>query len=145
MVVFDLPDVVPLTGNYVHEAGLSARITTTAGDYTTDELGHDFDLAFLSAIIHANSADANVELVKKCRRALRAGGRIVVQEFVIDDTRTSPPFGALFALNMLVATAAGDTYTEAEIRRWLSAASFGDTQRIDPPIAETTLLVARAE
>ncbi len=145
VVVFDLPDVVSLTGNYVREAGLSGRITTTAGDYNADELGREFDLAFVSAILHANGPDENVELFKKCRRALRTGGRIVVQDFIIEDDRTSPPFAALFALNMLVATAAGDTYTEAEVMQWLSAASFGDTRRIDPPTAETTLLVSRAE
>lgn len=142
-VVFDLPDVVPLTQRYIKEAGFANRIRTTAGDYNTDELGRDFDLAFLSAVIHSNSPDENEELFGKCWRALKPGGRIVVQDFIVDDNRTSPPMAAVFALNMLVATRGGDTYTQAEIEGWLEAAGLVEPVRTDPPEVGTALLMAR--
>ena len=142
-VVFDLPTVVPLTEEYVKRARMSARITAASGNFTSDELGRDFDLAFLSQVLHSNSPDENLALFKRCHRALNPGGQMVIQEFVVDENRSSPASHVLFALNMLVATRAGDTYTESEIREWLSAASFEDTRRIDPPGTNTTLLVAR--
>jgi hypothetical protein len=43
----------------------------------------------------------------------------------MSEDRTSPPAGALFALNMLVGTEAGDTYTEAEVRGWMERAGLG--------------------
>ncbi|MBI2843512.1 MAG: methyltransferase domain-containing protein [Armatimonadetes bacterium] len=141
-VVFDLPDVVGLTEKYVQQAGMSGRITTASGDFHADEFGGGFDLVFLSAIIHMNSPEENIRLFKKCRRALREGGRIVVQDFIVEESRVSPPHGAIFALNMLVATPSGDTYTEAEVTAWLQAAGFAPPTRIDPPGIGTTLLIA---
>ncbi len=134
-VVFDLPDVVPLTQKYVAEAGLSDRVSTSSGDFSRDELGRDFDLAFISQILHMNSPEENIELFRKCFRALRPGGTIVIQEFVIDEGRTSPVQAAVFALNMLVATRAGDTYTESEIGGWLAEAGFEGMTRADAPSA----------
>ena len=46
----------------------------------------------------------------------------------MDESRTDPPAGAVFALNMLVNTRAGDTYTEAEMGDWLRDALEIDTE-----------------
>lgn len=143
-VVFDLPQVVPITQGYIERAGMASRVTTAAGDYTADELGRDFDLVLLSQILHSNSPSENLELLARCRRALRRAGRIVIQEFVVDESRTSPANAVIFALNMLVGTRAGDTYTQSEITAWLDAAGFADVRRIDPPSGATALLVAAA-
>jgi ubiquinone/menaquinone biosynthesis C-methylase UbiE len=129
--VFDLPNVVPLTRKYVEQAGLSERIGTVTGNYNEDELGKGFDLAFLSAIIHANSFDQNQKLVSKVSRALNPGGRIVISDFIMEDNRFQPVFGAFFALNMLVGTTGGDTYTESEIKSWMEKAGIFFTERIE--------------
>lgn len=42
----------------------------------------------------------------------------------MDTSRTKPPAGALFALNMLVNTPAGDTYTFDEVKHDLETAGF---------------------
>lgn len=141
-VIFDQPDVVPLTQKYAAEAGLADRISTVTGDFNVDELPSGFDLAFLSQVLHSNSREECAELIKRAWRALNPGGRIVVQEFVIDENRASPPQAAMFSLNMLVGTPAGDTYTEREIRAWLEDAGFVDIRRIDPEGTGTTMLVA---
>ncbi len=131
--LFDLPQVTEMAKRYVTEAGVEGLIDFTAGDYTKDaSLGSGFDLAFLSAIIHSNSPATNESLVRKCYDALNPNGRIVIQDFIMDDDRTGPIMGALFALNMLVATRDGDTYTENEIRGWLEKAGFSRIQRLEP-------------
>ena len=56
---------------------------------------------------------------------------IVIKDFVMDQDRLEPPFGALFALNMLVGTDHGDTFTETEIRGWLKGAGFGKVERLE--------------
>jgi ubiquinone/menaquinone biosynthesis C-methylase UbiE len=141
-VIFDLPEVLPLTASYLKEAGLSARVALAAGDYDRDPLGDGFDLVFLSAILHSNSPEGNRELIRKAAAALTPSGQLVVQEFIVDEDRTGPPFAALFALNMLVGTAAGDTYTEAEVRRWMEEAGVSGLTRQDTPFG-TTLIVGR--
>ena len=44
-----------------------------------------------------------------------------------------PVYGAEFAINMLVATSEGDTYTEEEINKWLSNAGFEKIRKMDLP------------
>ena len=51
-----------------------------------------------------------------------------IQEITIvgdDQDRTFPPQGTLFAINMLVNTKGGDTYTFNEIKDTLETAGFG--------------------
>ena len=48
----------------------------------------------------------------------------------------------LFALNMLVGTAAGDTYTETEARQWMTEAGLSGVVRTDTAFG-TTLLTGR--
>ncbi|HAM35690.1 MAG TPA: acetylserotonin O-methyltransferase [Elusimicrobia bacterium] len=142
--VFDLPQVAPLTRRYISREGLSGRVAVRAGDYEKDPLPKGFELVLLSAIIHSNSPTANIRLLRKCRRSLNPGGRIVIQDFVMNPDRTAPAFGAIFALNMLTATAAGDTYTESEIRSWLKQAGFGSIKRRDTPFASTLIVGSRS-
>lgn len=140
--VFDLPNVLPLTAQYVRRAGLQDRVALVAGDYDTDGLGCGFDLVFLSAIIHSNAPQANRALLRKGVAALNPGGQLVVQDFIVDEDRTGPPFGVLFALNMLVGTRAGDTYTESEVRHWMEDAGLDGIARVDTAFG-TGLIVGR--
>ncbi|HSB80994.1 MAG TPA: methyltransferase, partial [Candidatus Methylomirabilis sp.] len=141
-VVLDLPKVILLTCEYISREGLSDRVRTAVGDYEKDELGTGFDLVFLSAIIHSNSPRLNRELIRKAVNALNPSGQLVVQDFIMDEDRTGPPFGALFALNMLVGTATGDTYTESEVRRWMEEAGLAGIMRKDTDVG-TTLVIGR--
>jgi SAM-dependent methyltransferase len=127
--VFDLPNVVSLAQGYIEKEGLSNRIDTVAGDYNKDELPHGYDLAFLSAIIHSNSFTQNQSLFMKIGEALNPGGKIVVSDFIMNEARTSPESGTIFALNMIVNTPAGDTFTESEVTSWMKAAGMSFVER----------------
>ncbi|MEI8201555.1 MAG: methyltransferase [Bacteroidota bacterium] len=129
--VLDLPNVVPITKQFVEKEGFSDKIKTFTGDYTTDDLPVGFDLVFLSAIIHSNSLGVNGDLIKKCFKALNRGGKIVIQDWIMNNERTHPTSGAIFAINMLVGTEAGDCFTEQEVKEMLSAAGFKNISRIE--------------
>jgi SAM-dependent methyltransferase len=127
--VFDLPNVVPITRDFIEKEGFTGKIKTVAGDYTSDDLPEGFDLVFLSAIIHSNSLEVNQNLVRKCYLALNTNGRIVIQDWVMNNDRTMPTGGAIFAVNMLVGTEAGDCFTDEEVTGMLSAAGFSNMSR----------------
>ncbi len=128
-VVFDLPHVIPLTKKYVNEENLDEKFSYIEGNYLSDDFGSGYDLILLSAIVHINSYDENKSLIKKCSNALNNNGRIIINDFIMSTDRTKPAHGALFALNMLVGTEKGDTYTEEEMREWFAAAGINEVER----------------
>jgi (2Fe-2S) ferredoxin/SAM-dependent methyltransferase len=139
--IFDLPSVVPIAQKHIETADLSDRISTRAGDFRKDAIGSGYDLILVSAICHMNSPEENLDLVQKIFKALNQGGRIVIQDFILDPDKTKPLSGALFSLNMLVSTRSGASYSEGEYTDWLKAVGFRDTKLIRLP-GPTALLVA---
>ena len=140
--VLDLADVVPLTARYVAAAGVSDRVTTKAGDLNADDLGAGYDLVLISAICHMNGPAQNADLIRRAAKALAPGGRLVVHDHVLEPDRTAPKAGAIFAINMLVNTAAGGNYTEAEYFGWMSEAGLVDLAHARLP-GPTGLIVGR--
>ncbi|HRP92539.1 MAG TPA: methyltransferase [Ignavibacteriaceae bacterium] len=128
-VVLDLPHVIPLTKKYVEQAGLLDNFSFIEGDYHKKDFDNGYDLILLSAIVHINSYEQNKILVKKCADALNSNGMLIISDFIMNENRTEPYHGALFALNMLVGTANGDTYTESEIRAWFESAGLNNIER----------------
>jgi SAM-dependent methyltransferase len=130
--VLDLGPVVPIAQGHIRAAGLTDRVTVRQGDLRSVELGAGYDLVLVSAICHMLGEDENRDLLGRCARALAPGGRVVIREFILDPDRAGPPRAALFALNMLVGTQRGNTYTEAEYRAWLEAAGCAEVSRPEP-------------
>lgn len=131
--IIDLPGVAPLTADYVRNAGASGQISIRAGDMLQDDLGSGYDLIMLNAICHMFSEQQNRELFSRARQALAPHGRLAVQDFILDADKTGPPQAALFALNMLVGTDSGTTYTEREYTDWMKACGFSQVTRINLP------------
>lgn len=131
--ILDLADVLPITRKHIEEAGLKDRIHTREGNLREDQLGSGFNLVFVSAICHMLNEDENRDLIRRCFRALAPGGRVVLQDFILEPSRTAPRFAALFAINMLVGTRGGSTYSEDEYAAWLGEAGFQDVRRIRLP------------
>jgi SAM-dependent methyltransferase len=127
---FDLPEVIPLAERRLRDAGLLERVELVAGDFYEDELPRGADLALLSAIIHQNSPERNVELFKKVHRALVPGGRLIIRDHIMNEERTEPAAGAMFAINMLVCTDGGDCYTFAEVEEGLLEAGFSRVEQV---------------
>ena len=53
---------------------------------------------------------------------------MTVVDFAIDDEQRQHLLGALFAINM---RSFGDTWSEADIRRWMAEAGLDDAERIN--------------
>ncbi len=140
--VLDLASVVPIAQKHIDQAGVADRVSTRIGDLTVDEFGKNYDLILLSAICHMLDPEQNRDLFRRCYRALAPGGRIVIRDFILEPDKTAPKWVALFAINMLVGTKGGSTYTEAEYKSWLTDAGFQGFTRVDPT---GDLIVARRQ
>ena len=130
--IFDRPPVIEMARERLEAEGFADRVALVGGDFYTDELPAGHDLALLSAIIHQNSRQQNVDLYGKIMRALVRGGRLIIRDHIMSPDRTSPPAGAVFAINMLVATHDGGTYSFDEVREDLESAGFSQVRQITP-------------
>jgi len=131
--VLDIPEVVPLTNEYVSQAGVSAQVSLRAGDMLQDDFGSGYDLIMLNAICHMFSEEQNRDIFRRAHQALAPKGRLVVQDFILTEDKTAPQHAALFSLNMLVSTEAGASYSEPEYNAWMKAAGFTEVCRINLP------------
>jgi predicted O-methyltransferase YrrM len=122
--LFDTPEVIEMARQRLGKEGVLDRVDLVGGDYNRDALPAGHDLAFLSAIIHQNTAEQNVSLYRKVWDALLPGGRIVIRDHIMSPDRTRPRSGAVFAVNMLVAGTGGNSYTYDEIETSLREAGF---------------------
>jgi SAM-dependent methyltransferase len=126
--LFDLPEVMEMARTRLSQEGLIDRTTLVAGNFHHDEFPGGHDLALISAIIHSNSPEQNLDLYGRVFRSLKPGGRILIRDHVMDPDRTHPKDGAIFAINMLVGTSGGSTYTYEEIESSLLSAGFKGIQ-----------------
>lgn len=140
--LFDLPEVIPIAQRHVAAAELTERVNFVGGDLNTAPLPTGADLAWISAIVHMNSRGQNRDLFRKVHDALKPGGAVLIREVIMDTSRTQPPMGALFAVNMLVATEGGGTFTFDELREDLETAGFGDVQLLHEEPSMSSVLSA---
>jgi predicted O-methyltransferase YrrM len=143
--IFDLPTVIPIAQGHINDAGLSDRVSVRAGDLRIDEFGGGYDLAFISAICHMLGPSENRDLLVRAFRALIPGGRIVIQDFILEPDKTAPKSAALFALNMLVGTQNGSSYSAVEYADWLREAGFDEVRHMQLPGPSGLMVAVRAK
>jgi len=126
-IYYDLPEVVPIARRHFEAHDMLDRVQLVPGDfYEDDRFPEGADMAWISAIAHQNSRKQNRDLYRKVHEALAPGGSIFIRDMVMSDDHVSPTAGAMFAINMLVNTDAGGTYSFAEQSEDLAAAGFED-------------------
>ncbi len=79
-------------------------------------------------------------LIGKAAAAAAPNGKMLVQDFTVDEDRTGPPFPPLFPVNMLAGTEAGDTYTESEVRQWMEKVRLRHVDRKDIPFRTSPII-----
>lgn len=129
-VICDLPTTRDFAEQTVERFGLAGRISFVARDFESEELPTGFDVAWLSHILHGVGPQACDGILQKTIAALEPGALILIQEFILDDTRDAPVFPALFSLNMLLGTPDGQAYSEAELIGMLTAAGAIEPRRL---------------
>ena len=140
-LVFDLPQVIPITKNYIKKYGLATRVMTRAGDFHKDPLGQGYDLALLANILQMYGEEANLKLLSKVYDALVQGGRVVINGFFTDDTGTSPKESALFAMFIATAMPEGNAYPVSRVLGWLKAAGFRESDAYEVDAVPRTVIV----
>ena len=135
MTVFDRPEVLDLMRSRLDDAG----IASVAGDMNDGLPRGPYDAIYFGNTSHMYGPEENKKLFARMRASLAPGGLLVVREFV----RGMSEEAALFAVNMLVLTPRGNTYTASEYGSWLREAGFADVEVVPIPGLVSHLVFAR--
>ena len=139
----DWPEVLKVTKKVAKRHDVANRLNTIPGDILKVDFGSGHQIATLGHILHSEGRERSRRLIRKVFKALAPGGTIVIGEFVPNDQRTGPPNALIFAVNMLVNTTDGDTYTFEEMSQWLREAGFRNPRLLDVGGVSPLILAAK--
>lgn len=129
-VIYDRPTTEPFAMQTVEKFGLTNRISFAGGNFNSDPITiGPYDVAWLSHILHSNSPEECQGILHRTASAMEPGGLIMIHEFILDNSKDSPEFPALFSLNMLINNEGGRSYSEEELRIMLKNAGAKNIER----------------
>ena len=133
VTALDWAGMIPTTKRFTQKFGVADRFNYVEGDLLEANFGNGYDLAILGHILHSEGEERSRPLLKKTFRALKAGGAIAIAEWLVNDERTEPVHSLMFAVQMLVNTEKGDTFSFNEIKSWLEDAGFKKVRKLQAP------------
>jgi precorrin-6B methylase 2 len=139
----DFAGVLPVTRRVTAKFGVEDQFTFVPGDLLEADFGTGHQVATLGHILHSEGEKRSRLLLEKTFKALAPGGTVAIAEFLVNEDRTGPVNGLIFAMNMLINTTEGNTYSFAEIRDWLQNVGFGNVRKLDAPGPSPLILADR--
>jgi hypothetical protein len=115
-----------------------------AGDLFSVDFGGPHQVAVVGQILHSEGVERSRALLRRTHAALAPGGTIAIAEFLVDADRRGPLRGLVFAVNMVVNTPFGGTYSFEEIAGWLTEAGFVEPRLLRAPGPAPLILATRA-
>jgi ubiquinone/menaquinone biosynthesis C-methylase UbiE len=139
----DWPGVLPIAQKTAARFGLADRYNVVPGDLLSADFRHGHSLITIGHILHSEGVERSKKLLRKCYDALAPGGTIAIQEFLVNPDRTGPPMSLIFAVNMLVNTDEGDTWSFDEIAGWLKEIGFTNPRELEAPGPSPLILASK--
>lgn len=123
--ILELPDAIPHAAAILAREGMGDRVVHRAGNALTDDLGSEqYDLVFLSHLVHLFDAETNKALMERVARATRPGGYVVIQEIVPPDVvGEGGQSAAILDLNFSLGHG-GSAWTFQQMAAWMRAAGL---------------------
>jgi ubiquinone/menaquinone biosynthesis C-methylase UbiE len=139
----DWAGMIPTTKRITEKFGVHDRFNFVEGDLSQANFGMGYDVAILGHILHSEGEDRSRQLLKKTFRSLKPGGVIAIAEWLVNNERTEPTHALMFAVQMLVNSEKGDTFSFNEIKNWLEDAGFKKVRKLDAPGPSPLILATK--
>jgi ubiquinone/menaquinone biosynthesis C-methylase UbiE len=139
----DWAGMIPTTKQTTQKFGVADRFKFIEGDIGEADFGSGYDIATLGHILHSEGEERSRHLLKKTFNALKSGGTIAIGEWLVNDERTEPLPSLMFAVQMLVNTKEGNTFSFNEIKSWLEEAGFKNARTLEAPGPSPLILATK--
>ncbi len=127
-VVFDLPETVCITEEFIAKEKKADRVSVQAGNWDSDTFGGDYDVILFSNVLHGHGSNAKMKL-SKAYESLIGGGLLVIQDFLLNDEKTGPLVSALFNI-MVGAYSKKEIFALIEENRFVRSKIVAECEKI---------------
>jgi ubiquinone/menaquinone biosynthesis C-methylase UbiE len=121
--VMDLPAMRPAADALIHRFSMAERVNFCGADMFNSKWECGYDAVLLSNIFHDWEKDRCTALTQKAFDVLSPGGRIFVNEMLLNEGRDGPLSTALFSALMLFQME-GQQFTLPELQTLIEKANF---------------------
>jgi len=143
LMLFDLPPVAERAQARFTESHTHNEVSCHGGSVFEDDLPEGADVISLVRVIHDHNDDAALAILKRCRKALPAGGTLLLAEPMGREKVGDPATDAYFGM-YLHAMGRGRPRTAQELQALIAEAGFNRCQSLRTHLPMlTSLLVAK--
>ena len=100
-----------------------------------------YDVVFLSHILHQENEETCAAIAKKAFRALKTGGMVIIQAMYLNDSGIGPVYASLHDLLSLLIFPGGRNYTYKQTMALLENAGYRNVRKKGMSIFNTNSLV----
>lgn len=129
--VMDCPAALEVARMLATQSSVGSRLSFQSGNFMEETIPGTYDIVWYSNVLHIYSPSENLKIFRKIKRALKPGGRLLIQDTFLQDAQGLRPLETnLFAVTMLLYTVTGNTYSLQDVRTWLHKAGLSRTRLI---------------
>ncbi len=142
--LLDRPIFRDLAEEFIRSTKLEERVRFEEGDPDEAKPGAEYDLVLLSHYLSRRSHADLGKVLEGAIKSLRHGGKLLVTEFLLEDSKAEPREAALFRLNVLATYGAENAaaLTRSELCQSLERAGFKDVDMVGLPMFGITAITA---
>jgi SAM-dependent methyltransferase len=139
-ILMDRPEVLKVARGFALESGLENRVTFVPGDILRDHFPRGIDAILLSNVLHDWDEDECQRLIRRCVKALRANGRLLIHDKFIGSSYCTPLSAAMHSASLFVLTE-GRLYSVAEVAAWMKGAGVRVDRALTPTAAGYSVMI----
>ena len=134
----------PVAEEIFRSMKLEERVRFLPGDPDEAQPDGEYDLALLPLHLSRRGLAAIPGILSHVRSSLRAGGHVLVTEFLLEESHAEPREAALFRLSLLATygPASAGALTRAELCRLLQESGFSNVDMVGLPMFGVTAITA---
>lgn len=130
-IVFDFADVCRVTDELLEEAGLSDRIETHPGDFTSDPFPKGVDVVMLNGNLTQYGPDEARNIIAKAFQVLPSNGVMHIIAENLNEQKTGPLIAATWSIHEALLGSKGRAHSNAEVCGYMEDAGFTRVEAVE--------------